>query len=174
METALYYTFSTVSQTLEHWRETPEWWLVGLTAILTIATITLARFTAKLWRSSDDLVTKTIDTSRTIERAYVRLSHKSPGVGFDEKHGSFWVDLQVKNFGRTPANVTDILIKWEVLPSNQKLPKIPNYQKVPQEAVLEFSAPRAFLVSGEDIGSNNVFTIASDALSEVKRGEKLL
>jgi hypothetical protein len=39
------------------------------------------------------------------------------------------VHVSVKNFGATPAKVTDILVKSIVLPNNQPLPKRPSYSR---------------------------------------------
>jgi len=55
---------------------------------------------------------------RVSERAYVKMSHKPPGIAWDTpESGKFLVDVRVKNFGRTPAEVTDVFLRQQVVTS---------------------------------------------------------
>ncbi len=50
-------------------------------------------------------------SNRTIERAYVGLSHAPPGVqAIAGSPPAAWVSVRVKNHGRTPATVTEVLL----------------------------------------------------------------
>ena len=55
-----------------------------------------------------------------IERAYVKISTEPPGLR-DQTSG-FLVKFTVKNYGRTPASVTDLYMKWLVLGSDEAPP----------------------------------------------------
>jgi hypothetical protein len=50
--------------------------------------------------------------SRITERAYVKLSHKAPGVFPSGERLA--VVVRIKNFGRTPADVTDVYLRHDV------------------------------------------------------------
>jgi hypothetical protein len=66
-------------------------------AVSAAATIVIGVFSATLWwvnrRQGSD--------ARIIQRAYVKISHSSPGVEFGH-NGHFWHQAVVKNFGQTP------------------------------------------------------------------------
>jgi hypothetical protein len=90
------------------------------------------------------MLRRTVNTSRASERAYVTMSHEAPGVVF-ETEGLFYLTIKVKNYGRTPAKVTDTLLKPVILPPGEKLPPKPNY--IRDRKNLESS--KAFLVCND-------------------------
>lgn len=108
---------------------TIQWWLTdGLTVLFT-GVITL--FTVLLWKVSRTQVQMT----RTIERAYVAMSHHPPGADFGygfvvtstEKpadHRELTVRLEVRNHGHTPARVTDVSLRHFI---GTALPEGPEY-----------------------------------------------
>jgi len=58
-----------------------------------------------------------VETTRTIERAYVQLSHMPPGVWFGQ-NGEVSVQMRVKNFGKTPARTQRVNVEFLYLPDN--------------------------------------------------------
>jgi len=79
------------------------------------------------------------------ERAYVKLSHKEPGIErVDEQ--SYVVRLEVKNWGRTPAHVTDVMIGFKKLKYGTSLPIPYPYPDAKRE-----SFPNGFLVPNESL-----------------------
>jgi hypothetical protein len=65
------------------------------------------------------------------ERAYVKMSHRPPGA-FLAKINNRWfaiVTLRIKNFGNTPASVTDAYITSEVIPEGQSLSDTPVHRE---------------------------------------------
>lgn len=88
------------------------------------------------------MLRRTINISRASERAYVTMSHEAPGVVF-ETEGKSSLTIKIKNYGRTPAKVTDTLLKPVILPPSEKLPPKPNYMRDREE---NLESPKAFLV----------------------------
>lgn len=112
-------------------------WLSGA---LVLATVALAYFTWKLWRATGTLVRDTEASARHQQRAYVGIDSMSltslnlhrqqytppqtkPGKRMRDK-----IDVQMKNFGATPANGVDLTASlWTSgakLPENAKLDEI--------------------------------------------------
>jgi hypothetical protein len=85
-------------------------------------------------------------TTRAELRAYVKLSHTSPGVSLDIVRQSVAASFQVRNAGRTPAYVTDVIVTPVVLPNDQRLPDSPRYTDIEG-----YPWARAFLVTGDHI-----------------------
>src|SRR4029077_9540568 len=67
------------------------------------------------------------DTVRLAERAYVTISHNAPGIDVKGNSGILYFDFTVENFGQTPTNITDILIKPVVVTHGTSLPIVPDY-----------------------------------------------
>jgi hypothetical protein len=65
--------------------------------------------------------------SAASERAYIKMSHASPGVDFDGVKPAVRISIEVKNFGRTPARLLDTIFKYKILPSGISLPEQPDY-----------------------------------------------
>jgi hypothetical protein len=76
--------------------------------------------------------------------------------------GQLSVQISVKNFGTTPAKVTDILMKPIVLPNNQSLPKRPDYARVWGPIL-----PQAFLVAQEEFFYDVAFNISPEQMAAV-------
>lgn len=152
-----------------------EWWLVYITAALVAATCGLIIYTARLWSAtkalaedakqtaerqaremqeslliagrSADAALKTAQHMQAAERAYVKMSHFRPGLTFKQNGQTCQVIIQVKirNFGRTPATVTDVLLNIKRLPANEALPVTPSYEIRPNHQPI-----RAFLVAEDE------------------------
>jgi hypothetical protein len=133
----------------------------GITALFTFV---LAVSTIFLWRSTREAAiaaNAAAQHTRTVERAYVKLSHTPPGFHTENAEGEFSVQVSVKNFGATPAKVTDILVKPIVLPNNQPLPKRPDYSRAWGQI------PQAFLVAQEEFFYDVVFRFPADQMASV-------
>jgi hypothetical protein len=104
-----------------------------------LAAVAVLQFLALIFQAW--MLRRTINTSRSSERAYVTMSHEAPGVVFDTE-GLSSLTIKIKNYGRTPAKVTDTLLKPVILPPSEKLPPKPNY--IREKENLE--SPKAFLV----------------------------
>ena len=79
-------------------------------------------------KNSADAALKTAQNMEAAERAYVKMSHCPPGLHPAPLPNSLYIiDVQVKNFGETPAIVTDLVLVKRILPRSQRLPPIPEY-----------------------------------------------
>jgi hypothetical protein len=67
---------------------------------------------------------RTNKSAAIVERAYVKMSHVSPPGWISFPDGTFAVQLRVRNHGRTPAKVTEVLLTYEILPRDQLLPEV--------------------------------------------------
>jgi hypothetical protein len=116
---------------------------VGVTGLFTVV---LAVSTILLWKATKAAGDRADSVIRTAERAYVKMSHAPPGLrpvpGMD---GMYLIEVVITNYGRTPATVTDAMIKAYVIPNEAELPPEPNYtpDPGPQEQ------PKAFLVTND-------------------------
>ena len=119
-----------------------EWWTVAstiavaaFTGILAISTILLwyaTKETAGVAKTSADAALKTAEASIAAERAYVTMSHKTPpalGINTVTPEGKCQarINLEIKNFGRTPARVINLLLTTKCVPSGQSLTEPPDY-----------------------------------------------
>lgn len=138
--------------------------IAGFTVVLAVVTVVLACYTAKLWRATKDLVRDTGDTARKELRAYVKMSHEQPGSTFETDSGVFRMWIHVKNYGRTPARITNALIKHLVVPISDSLPDIPDYTK----NTATHEGLTAFLVAGDEAFLSMVFSgVPPDSLRAV-------
>jgi hypothetical protein len=126
-------------------------------AVGAVATIVIAVFSGTLWwvnkRQGSD--------ARIIQRAYVKISHSSPGVELDTS--GFYLQVSIKNFGQTPARVTDIVTKPVVVAHGELLPTIPDY-------TCEDPGPplRGFLVRDDEFFIPRFYSITSYEMEQVK------
>lgn len=136
-------------------------------------TVVLGIFTALLFFATKKLTILAAnqdESTKTIARAYVKISPFSPGINF-VMPGIFYVRVEVKNWGNTPANVTDVMLKAIVLNPDESLPLNPNYTRVRIE-----SEHHVFLVAGEGFIYSNpeAFKIQDSDISCVENGSKEL
>src|ERR1051326_6252145 len=127
-------------------------------AITGLATVLLTLVTGGLvWLAADQS-----NTSRAELRAYVKLSHVSPGlVGLDERFpvtGTVVIAVQAKNSGQTPATVTDVFLKVFSAHKSATLPPRPDYtgERPPHDVT------RGFLVAGGDFIHHPPFTFEKE------------
>jgi hypothetical protein len=121
----------------------PTQWIACTTVVLAVIATIQACIYAAMHRTNKD-----------IERAYVTMSHRPPGLNIvkaDPAQVLFGADtrgcgivIEIKNYGRTPARITDALIKFLPVPEGETLPNEPDYSDpLPREQT------GFFLVAGD-------------------------
>jgi hypothetical protein len=133
-------------------------------AITAFFTLILGLFTGALWLSTRALWEVTNETllhNKRVERAYVKMSHRPPGLDIKANTGLIYIDMGVKNFGSTPADITYVMFKTIVLPHNHPLPEKPDYSG--DRVVF----PQAFLVSQEEFFIHHPLKIAEGEIIAV-------
>jgi hypothetical protein len=88
-------------------------------------------------------------TTQTTTRAYVRISSCSPGIVFFDRTfppPAVACKLEIKNYGETPAHITDIIIHAYKSEVRQLLPYPPDFT-----GAKRYKCSSAFLVRGESI-----------------------
>ncbi|MBW8079444.1 MAG: hypothetical protein GJU76_15530 [Gallionella sp.] len=134
-----------------------------ITAALVLATIGLAYFTWRLWRATGTLVKDTESSAQNQMRAYVGVDgigiisthlytatyqtppNTKPGTRMRDK-----VDVQMKNFGGTPANRVDFAASiWTnvILPDDSQLDEI--LEKERKVEILGAFVPRHSIFPGQ-------------------------
>ena len=106
-----------------------EGWLIGSTVAIAAFTFFMLVVAILQWWTHVEMH----DTNQAIERAYISLSHKLPGVGFqpfgpDNEPGDFidvHLHMVVKNLGNTPARLTGTCVQFAF--NNDPLPRVPVY-----------------------------------------------
>ena len=134
-------------------------------AITALSTLVIAIFTVTLWNATAGL----LNHGREVERAYVKLSHANDLRL--QGNGHLAVRMEIKNWGRTPAQITDMVIGCDIRTSRVPLPEHPPYPgRVGKNVV------HAFLVAGEGFFVTNpikrVFT--DEERLSIERGTQVL
>ena len=101
--------------------------------------------------------------NRKVERAYVKISHPSPGIRQLDSSGNIWLKISIKNYGRTPARVTNVVIKPVVVPRGDQLPIVPDYTVQHEDP-----NPQAFLVTDDEVFLDRGYKITPDEMFKVK------
>ena len=132
---------------LWHLTEITNWLSPALTALATIA---VGYFTWTLWQSNEaagKLAERGQEHFRVTERAYVKMSHFSPGIEFVQNMGAIHIitSIRVKNFGHTPAHVTDVYVGSLITAVGAGLPDIPEYPPIEGREIAA-----AFLVADDE------------------------
>jgi hypothetical protein len=134
-----------------------EFWHVKITDVLLFAaTVALVGSTIALWLSAQR-------STEITERAYVNLSHTSPGAKFEAP--GFSLQVQVKNAGRTPASIIDLLLKYAVVEPGEALPAVPDYSTTEPHETQEL-----FIASGEPVFVGRTFAMTDEQVRRVKDG----
>src|SRR5262249_1056269 len=89
--------------------------------------------------------------------------HPAPGIEQLGSSGDIRLTVSIKNYGRTPARVTDVVIKPVVVPRGDQLPTVPDYTVRPQHL-----KPKAFLVTDDEFFLDRHYRITPDEMSKVK------
>lgn len=134
-------------------------------AITALATIFIGAFTMTIWKINRDQLRH----GRRVERAYVKMSHRTPGVMFSSGFTKVEVEIEVRNHGRTPARVTDALLSSMIVPKGRRVPDRPIYKETPDRDI-----PSAFLVVNDFFIFSGYTTITSEQSAEVRAGNAQL
>lgn len=110
------------------------------------------------------------------ERAYVKVKPRKPGIEFTDSKEFIGMpeavcNLEIMNYGTTPARVTDVVSLYRIMASGQPLPNEPEYE-IPNN----HTAAVAFLVKGESffnfVGED--LNTVERSLSSLESGENIL
>lgn len=176
-DTSAYHQICETNQYTEHERCAPHhipyviayyigYWFDKASAVITaFATAFIASFTYTLWTSTRDQLIH----NRRVERAYVKLSHRSPGITVHAGTELFEVTNVVKNFGQTPAEITDVVLTPLVLPAGQRLPAEPTYRRNDGGF-----APQSFLVADEEFSYLRFYNVQPGQMNEVLEFRSIL
>ncbi len=144
---------------------------------LLLATIILAISTIGMWistRRAADAAHKSADAALknsgsliAAERAYVKMSHCSLILMLKGGKFELLVDMQVKNNGRTPANITQIFLTTMALPSQQSWPIEPVYERKETSPTSQ-----AFLVTNDKMYHKITFQLSNSDVSEIRAENK--
>jgi hypothetical protein len=102
------------------------------------------------------------------ERAYVKMSHNPPGIDIRPESGVFVISIEIKNHGRTPATVSDVVLEPMILPTQQALPTVPTYTRQGGSRIC------GFLVANEPMLWVEQYDITSEKMMSVKADESNL
>lgn len=86
------------------------------------------------------IIARQVNSLEAAERAYVRMSHTSPGINPTNRK----VQIEIKNVGRTPADVMGVRLGPLVVDAGERLPSPPPYSLT--ENML---AAQSFVASGD-------------------------
>lgn len=138
----------------------------GSALITALATILIGIFTWTLWRSTD----RGGEHFRVTERAYVKVSPVDPGIKWDgDIAGGYTIAWRIKNFGSTPARVTDVISNAIVAPKNMI------FDEIPESVRHEFpKETRAFLVRDDEFYQHPHADIAASERNLVESGAERL
>jgi hypothetical protein len=138
-------------------------------AALVFGSIVLIRLLLAPYWMAQERATRTAlasaDPVRTVERAYVEMSHTSPGLNPVNKR----VEIEVKNTGRTPAKVMGVKLGYVIAGSNQPPPATPPYDQTN-----DHPGAQAFLHSESSFYVRRGLEIPASDWSEITAGQKTL
>ncbi|MCH8096877.1 MAG: hypothetical protein IID53_07345 [Proteobacteria bacterium] len=142
-----------------------DWWLMIFSGTIAVFTIVLAFSTIGLWISTHRMARHGVAS----ERAYITMSHRPPGLLLHGLSGQMQVTIQVRNAGRTPATISNLVISVKVLPNGTPLPEEPDYGQEQDEPTA-----KAFLATGDSFDQTRPLSVSSSEMTEVKRRSKIL
>ncbi|MER0171075.1 MAG: hypothetical protein DU489_10800 [Nitrosomonas sp.] len=129
---------------------------IGILGLL--GTIWLTRSSVQQAARSADAANANAASLISAERAYVKMSILDPGVQWRNDDRQFYVQVEVKNFGRTPATVTDTRVYASIREHGDLLPTEFPYPPRGEEA-----RHTGFLVPGEDFSFEKHFPMAKSS-----------
>lgn len=156
--------------------------LTFFTLVLAISTIGLwiattrttrhTKIAAEAAQKSADASLQAATANMFTTRAYVRISTCPPGIIFIEQPiPQLTCRLEIKNYGETPAHITDIVIQAKISEIGQLLPDIPDFDNAKR-----YPCSNAFLVRGESISYHffNDSILTKTLITDIKDGKSIL
>lgn len=110
-------------------------------------------------------------STRIIERAYVKMSHRPPGIKWFEKArggGNFTIEMEIRNTGNTPATITDVVVRPFVTIPGEPFPDTPPVRRTRLERAFN-----AFLVKNDFFYSTPELMWVDNEV-EIEKGEAVL
>jgi hypothetical protein len=102
------------------------------------------------------------------ERAYVKISHRSPGLSIGPAPNQISLGLEATNHGRTPARIANFVMKIGHRPANRAPPERPPYDPIDPTRV------EAFLVANESFNYSPTFVLPDGVLEEIRNAKRRL
>ena len=164
-----------------------DWWLVKLTGILAaIGLMQLIAFAIQAHRLRQTVEEMKIATKATLktaqnmeaaDRAYIKISHAEPGLKLTtstadllyggDKDRTYEVHIEVRNIGKTPARMTDLVFTEISNTGNMSLPVNPPYNSsTGREEV------RTILYGTDVIYPDHSLTISPTNITEINAGTR--
>jgi len=141
--------------------------------VTAIATGFIAWFTLSLRDATKEqgkLTERADEHFQVTERAYVKMSHTSPGINWvSPLVGQGSIRIQIKNFGNTPAEVTDAFVDCMVR-AGDHVEALPPYRPDTPGRLPE----TAFLVKGDRFFMQGAVNISTTQRAAVEAAESLL
>lgn len=123
----------------------------------------LARKGAEDAGKSAEAALKTANSLETANRAFVKMSHLPPGLAYNQM-GETSVRMRVKNFGKTPARIIDVLVEFKCFDDIASIPDNP--------PIIETgSQVSAFLVEGDELFTGKQHSLGSPVIDKVQGGK---
>ena len=170
-----------------------DWSLVKLTGVLAIIgviqivvfglqarrlhqTVKEMKIATKATEKAADAALKTAKNMEVADRAYIKISHKPPGLVavtpspdlfYGPRIRTYTVQMDVRNIGKTPAEITRFVFTQLIQSSNTPLPALPSYSPILKE-----DAMRTIMYGSDAIDPSLNVTIEEDDVHAIMAGEK--
>lgn len=152
--------------------------IADYTYALALLTGVLALSTIGLWIATWRAGARMESTVQTAERAYVKMSHTSPGVSFQEEPDIVFcsIEFRVMNLGRTPATVTDFLLRARAMDAGALLPEEPDYtgSRDSYEMLVNRGPPHFYVAANDDFLRTDGFQMPPSDLLAIRLKDKRL
>ena len=131
----------------------------------------------RIAKVSADAAMKTAHHMEIADRAYIKISHEPPGLvqttsAADVLYApnrTYEIQIEVRNIGNTPAEITQLSFTHTILPSNATLPVIPPYNSSP-----EGEAIKTIMYGSDAIFPSPSFVMTRDDAEAIGAGTKQL
>jgi len=131
----------------------------------------------RIAKVSADAAMKTAHHVEIADRAYIKISHEPPGLVFAtstadvlySENRTYEIQIEVRNIGNTPAEITQLSFTHTILPSNAPLPGIPSYNSSP-----EGEAIKTIMYGSDAIFPSSSFVMSKDDAEAINAGTKQL
>ena len=128
-------------------------WVMIFTGVLAVSTI-------GLWRATYNIAKDSANGLRQTERAYIKISHTKKFTPKDPESVHF--SFEIKNLGRTPAHVRDVIIEMHTGGEPTSTP--PPFSSRPRDKT------SSFLVSGDHFVHNVIYKITPAEIEAMNQG----